>query len=74
MGLSMRGNAMDYINSYIAKKFDDKFYIGLITNYKGDLWHVEYEMEIKKILMPLKFRRVYNCIIHSKTNKFYVLY
>ena len=43
MGLSMRGNAMDYINSYIAKKFDDKFYIGLITKKKGDLWHVEYE-------------------------------
>ena len=42
MGLSMRGNAMDYINSYIAKKFDDKFYIGLITKKKGDLWHVEY--------------------------------
>ena len=27
----------------IAKKFDDKFYIGLITKKKGDLWHVEYE-------------------------------
>ena len=34
---------MDYINSYVAKKFDDKLYIGLITNYKGDLWHVEYD-------------------------------
>ena len=34
---------MDYINSYVAKIFDDEFYIGLITNYKSDLWHVEYE-------------------------------
>ena len=41
--LSMKGNAMEYINSFIAKKFDDDFYIGLITNYKGDLWHVQYE-------------------------------
>ena len=29
--LSMGGNTMDYINSYIAKNFDDEFYIGLIT-------------------------------------------
>ena len=41
--LSMRESAMDYINSYVAKKFDDEFYIGLITNYTGDFWHVEYE-------------------------------
>ena len=34
---------MDYINSYIAKKFDDKFYISLITKKKDDFWHVEYE-------------------------------
>ena len=39
----MRGNAMDSINSYIAKKFSDKYYIGLITKKKSDLWHVEYE-------------------------------
>ena len=41
--LCMRESAMDYINSYVAKKFDDEFYIGLITNYNGDLWHVEYD-------------------------------
>ena len=41
--LSMSESAMNYINSYVAKKFDDKLYIGLITNYKGDLWHVEYD-------------------------------
>ena len=41
--LSMRESAMNCINSYVAKKFDDKLYIGLITNYKGDLWHVEYD-------------------------------
>ena len=39
----MKGNAINYINSSITKKFDDEFFIGLITNYRGDLWHVEYE-------------------------------
>ena len=34
---------MNYINSSIAKKFDHEFFIGLITNYRGDLWHVECE-------------------------------
>ena len=43
--LSMRGNAMDFINYYIAKKSDDELYIDLLTNYKGDLWDVEYEYE-----------------------------
>ena len=28
---------------YFAINFDDDFYIGLITNYKGDLWHVQYQ-------------------------------
>ena len=41
--LAMKENAMNYINSSIAKKFEDEVFIGLITNYKGDLWHVEYE-------------------------------
>ena len=41
--MSMKENTMDYIDSCIAKRFDDAFYIGLITNYKVDLWHVEYE-------------------------------
>ena len=70
----MKENSINYINSYIAKMFDDEFYIGLITNYKGDLWYVECGDGDEEDLMPLKFRRVYNCIIHSKTNKFYVLY
>ena len=43
--LSMRGNAMDFINYYIAKKSDDELYIDLLTNYKGDLFDVEYEYE-----------------------------
>ena len=43
--LGMRGNAMDFINYYIAKKPDDEFYIDLLTNYKGNLWNVEYEDE-----------------------------
>ena len=42
---SMMGNAMDFINYYIAKKSDDELYIDLLTNYKGDLWNVEYEDE-----------------------------
>ena len=50
------------VNSYIDKNFNDEFYIGLITNYKGDLWHVEYEDGDEKILMLLKLRMVYNCI------------
>ena len=36
---------MDFINFYITKVSDDKFYINLITNYKGDLWDMEYEDE-----------------------------
>ena len=36
---------MDFINYYIAKKSDDELYIDLLTNYKGDLWDVEYEDE-----------------------------
>ena len=59
----MRGNVMDCINSFIAKKFDDKFYIGLITNYKGDLWHVEYEDGYEEAFNAIEVR-VYNCIIH----------
>ena len=43
--LSMRGNAMDFINYYIAKKSDDEFHIDLQTNSMGDLWDVEYEYE-----------------------------
>ena len=42
---SMRVNAMDFINYYIAKKSDDEFYIDLLTNYKSDIWDVEYEHE-----------------------------
>ena len=34
---------MNYIHSYIAKMIDGEFYIGLITNYKGALWHVEWD-------------------------------
>ena len=41
--VSMRGNAMDFINYYIAKKSDDELYIDLLTNYKSDLWDMEYE-------------------------------
>ena len=41
----MRENAVDFINYYIAKKPDDEFYIDLLSNYKGDLWDVEYEDE-----------------------------
>ena len=33
---------MDYINSYVTKKFDDEFYFDFIINYKDDLRHVEY--------------------------------
>ena len=43
--VSIRGNAMDFIHYYIAKVSDDEFYIDLLTNYKGDLWDVEYEDE-----------------------------
>ena len=45
--LSIRGNAMDFINYYIAKKSDDELYIDLLTNYKGDLWNVKFEYEYK---------------------------
>ena len=41
----MIGNAIDFINDYIAKKSDDELYIDFRTNYKGDLWDVEYEDE-----------------------------
>ena len=40
--LNMKENAIDFINTYIAKKFDDGVFFGLVTNYKDDLWHVEY--------------------------------
>ena len=40
---TMKENAIHFINSYIAKKFDDEIFIGLITNYKDDFWHVEYK-------------------------------
>ena len=46
--LSMRGNAMDFINYYIAKKPDDEIYIALLTNYKGNLWDVKYEYEYEE--------------------------
>ena len=38
----MKENAIHFINTYIAKKFDDGVFFGLVTNYKDDLWHVEY--------------------------------
>ena len=37
----MKENAIHFINSYIAKNFDDDFFV-LITNYKDGFWHVEY--------------------------------
>ena len=40
--VSMRVNAMVYINYYIAKVSDYEFYIDLLTNYKGDLWDVDF--------------------------------
>ena len=61
--LIMRRNSIDYINSYIGQKFDDEYFISLVPKEKDGLLHVEYKMEMKKILMLLKFRRVYNCII-----------
>ena len=51
------------VNSYIDKNFNDEFYIGLITKYKGDLWHVEYEDGYEKSFDGIEVR-VYNCIIH----------
>ena len=48
----MKENAIHFINIYIAKKFDDETFIGLITNYKDVFWHVEYnDGDIKNILM-----------------------
>ena len=41
--LNMKENEINFINTYIAKKFDDEVFFGLITNYKGALWHVEYD-------------------------------
>ena len=41
--LKMKENAICFINSYIAKQFDDDIFIGLITNYKCDFWCVEYD-------------------------------
>ena len=38
----MMENAIHFIHSYIAKKFDDGYFIVLITNYKDSIWHVEY--------------------------------
>ena len=39
----MKENVRDFIKSYAAKNFDDGVFIHLITNYKGNFWHVEYE-------------------------------
>ena len=47
------------INSYIDKKFKDEFYIGLITNYKNNLWNVGYEEAFDAVEVM-----VYKCIIH----------
>ena len=41
--VKMKENAICFINSYIAKQFDDDIFIGLITNYKCDFWCVEYD-------------------------------
>ena len=38
--LYIKENAIHFINSYVAKKFDDEFLIGLITNYKDAFWNV----------------------------------
>ena len=38
---------MDFINFCITKVSDDEFYINLLTNYKGNLWNMEYEYEYK---------------------------
>ena len=72
--LSMKENAMNYINSSIAKKFEDEVFIGLITNYKGDLWHVEYEdgdeedfdaIEVRKgIELYSSLKKIKFCILH----------
>ena len=32
----------DFINFYIAEVSDDEFFINLLTNYKGDLWDVDF--------------------------------
>ena len=40
--LNMKENAIDFINTYVAKMFDDGVFFGQVTNYKDDLWHVEY--------------------------------
>ena len=47
------------VNSYNDKNFNDEFYIGLITNYKGDLWYVGYVEDFDAVEV-----RVYNFIIH----------
>ena len=48
---------IDYINSYFAKKFDDELYIGLITNYNTDLWHVEYEDRDEEVFDAIEVQR-----------------
>ena len=42
--VSMRANEF-YKFFYITKVSDDEIYINLLTNYKGDLWDMEYEDE-----------------------------
>ena len=54
----MKENAIHFINSYIAKKFDDDNFIGLITNYKGDFWHVEYQDGYKEGVDVTELKRV----------------
>ena len=70
--LNMKENAIHFINSYIAKKFDDDIFIGLIINYKGEFWHVEYKdgdkedfdvIELKEGIQLYNFvKKIYVCM------------
>ena len=40
--LCMQRIAIHFISSYIAKKFDENFFIDLITNFNDGFQHLEY--------------------------------
>ena len=65
---------MNYIHSYIAKMIDGEFYIGLITNYKGDLWHAKYEDVDEEDFDAIEVRKGMKLYSSLKNNKFCIVY
>ena len=57
----------------LQKKFDDDCYIGLITNYKGDLWHVQYDNGDEDDFNVIEVREGIQLYNSLKNNKLCIL-